>query len=96
VGSIPKKVIFFFSIYLFLPAHYGPGVYSSSNRNEYQKMFLGLKRGLRIRLTLPPSVSRFSRKCGSINVSKTYRPIQPVSEIALLTNRNEGVQELNP
>jgi hypothetical protein len=32
-----------FSIYLILPAALGPGVYSTSNRNEYQKqkiMFL--------------------------------------------------------
>jgi hypothetical protein len=27
----------FFSNYLFLPAARGPGVYSASNRNEYQK-----------------------------------------------------------
>jgi hypothetical protein len=35
---------FFFSIYLISPAALGPGVYSASNRNEYQKqkiMFLG-------------------------------------------------------
>jgi hypothetical protein len=28
---------FFFSIYLTLPAALGSGVYSASNRNEYQK-----------------------------------------------------------
>jgi hypothetical protein len=28
---------FFFSIYLILPVGLGPGVYSASNRNEYQK-----------------------------------------------------------
>jgi hypothetical protein len=27
----------FFSIYLILPAALGPGVYSVSNRNEYQR-----------------------------------------------------------
>jgi hypothetical protein len=27
----------FFSIYLILPAALGPGVYSASDRNEYQK-----------------------------------------------------------
>jgi hypothetical protein len=36
-GSIPGEVIFFFLIYLILPAALGPGVYSASNRNEYQK-----------------------------------------------------------
>jgi hypothetical protein len=33
----PDEVIDFFSIYLILPAALGPGVYSASNRNEYQK-----------------------------------------------------------
>jgi hypothetical protein len=41
----PDEVIEFFSNYLILPATRGPGVYSASNRNEYQKqkkiMFLG-------------------------------------------------------
>jgi hypothetical protein len=44
-GSIPDKANF--EIYLILPAALGPGVYSASNRNEYQKhkiiMFLGSK-----------------------------------------------------
>jgi hypothetical protein len=35
VGSIPYEVIF--KIYLILPATLGPGVYSASNRTEYQK-----------------------------------------------------------
>jgi hypothetical protein len=30
----------FFSIYLILPAALGPGVYSATNRDEYQKIFL--------------------------------------------------------
>jgi hypothetical protein len=34
-GSMLDEV--FFLIYLFLPAALGPGVYSASNRNEYQK-----------------------------------------------------------
>jgi hypothetical protein len=43
-GSRPEEVNTFFLIYLILPAALGPGVYSVSNRNEYQKqklMFLG-------------------------------------------------------
>jgi hypothetical protein len=36
-SSSPDEVIEFFSIYLILPAALGPGVYSASNRNEYQK-----------------------------------------------------------
>jgi hypothetical protein len=34
-GSIPDEVIFFFLIYLILPAAPGPEVYSASNINEY-------------------------------------------------------------
>jgi hypothetical protein len=45
VGSIPDEVTgFFFPIYVILLAVLRPGVYSASNRNEYQKlkkMFLG-------------------------------------------------------
>jgi hypothetical protein len=40
------------SIYLILPAALGPGVYSASNRNEYQKQekwFWGVERGRRLR-----------------------------------------------
>jgi hypothetical protein len=37
VGSRPNEVNYLFSIYLILPAALGPGVYSASNRNEYQK-----------------------------------------------------------
>jgi hypothetical protein len=36
-GSRPFDVSEFFSIYRILPAALGPGVYSASNRNEYQK-----------------------------------------------------------
>jgi hypothetical protein len=34
-GSVPDEVNF--SMYLILPAALGSGVYSASNRNEYQK-----------------------------------------------------------
>jgi hypothetical protein len=38
MGSSPDEVIGFFSIDLILPAALGPGVYSASNINEYQKL----------------------------------------------------------
>jgi hypothetical protein len=37
VGSRTDDVNEYFPIYIILPAALGPGVYSASNRNEYQK-----------------------------------------------------------
>ena len=41
--SIPDGVTGFFSLTYFFRSHYGPGVDSASNRNEYQECFLRVK-----------------------------------------------------
>ena len=42
-GSIPDGVSGFFIDIKSFWSHYGPGVDSASNRNEYQEYFLGVK-----------------------------------------------------
>ena len=42
-GSIPAGVSGFFIDIKSSRPHYGPGVDSASNRNEYQEYFLGVK-----------------------------------------------------
>jgi hypothetical protein len=80
----PVEVIAF-SFYLILPAALRPWIDSASNRNEFQKIFLGIKRSRRVRLTTSPQhVSRLSRQCGIPNVSQPYRRPRPVAGIALL------------
>jgi hypothetical protein len=53
MGSIPDGVIGIF--HSFRP-HYGPGVNSASNRNEYQEYFLWGKSGWCVGLTTLPSL----------------------------------------
>jgi len=66
-GSIPAGVSGFFIDIKFFRSHYGPGVDSASNINEYQEHFLGLNSGRCVRLTnLPPSCAAVM-KSGNLN-----------------------------
>ena len=56
-------------------SHYGPGVGSASNRNEYQKHFQGGKGGWCVRLTtLPPSCAVVT-KSGNLNFLEPSGPV---------------------
>jgi hypothetical protein len=57
------------------------GVYSTSNRNEYQNIFLEVWRGRLVRLTiLPSSMTRLFRQCLNFDIWQLYRPPRPVTE----------------
>ena len=64
-------------------SHYGPGVDSASNRNEYQEYFLGGKGGRCIRLTtLPPSCAVVT-KSGDLNFLEPSGPVQACNGTSL-------------
>jgi hypothetical protein len=64
--SIPAGVIGFFIDIKSFRSHYGPGVDSSSNRNEYQEYFLGVKSGRCVRLTTYHHPVPLSRNLGTL------------------------------
>jgi hypothetical protein len=75
-----------FSIDLILPATLLPWGWLSLEQKWVPGIFLGVKGGWRMGLTTsPPSASRLSRKCGSLDVSQPYGTALP---FYLTTNNN--------
>jgi len=56
--------------------HYGPGVDSASNRNEYQEYFLGGKGGRCVKVTALPSSCAVAMKSGNLNFLEPSGPLQ--------------------
>ena len=79
-GSIPAGVIGFFIDIKSLRSHYGPGVDSASNRNEYQEYFLGVTTGPD---NLPPSCAVVT-KSGNLNFLRPSGPLRACNGAAVL------------
>ena len=81
-GSISADVSGIFIDIKSFRSHYGPGVDSASNRNEYQEYFLGVKRPVRKADNLPPSCSVVT-KSGNLNFLEPSGPVQACNGTAL-------------
>ena len=78
-GSIPASI----SDIKPFRSHYGPGVDSASNRNEYQEYFLGGKGGRCVRLTTLPLSCTVVIKSGSLNFLEPSGPLLACNGTAL-------------
>ena len=83
-GSIPAGVSGFFIDIKSFRSHYGPGVDSASNRNEYQKYFLGGNGGRCVSLTTSPPSCAVVTKSGNLNFLEPSGPVQACNGTALL------------
>jgi len=64
-------------------SHYGPGVESASNINEYQEYFLWSKGGRCVRLTTISPSCAVVLKSGNLNFLETSGPLQACNGTAL-------------
>jgi len=83
-GSIPVGVSGFFIDIKSFRSHYGPGVDSACNRNEYQEYFLGIKGGWCIRLTTYHHPVLLSRNLGTLTSWKPLGLTRPVMGLLYL------------
>jgi len=82
--SIPAAVSGFFIYIKSFQSHYGPGVDSASNRNEYQEYFLGGKGGRCVRLTTYHHPVPLSRNLGTLTSWNPLDPSGPVTGLLYL------------
>ena len=84
VGSIPASVSWIFIDIKSFRSHYGPGVDSVSNRNEYQEYLLGGKGGRCVRLTNYHHPVPLSRNLGNLTSWNLLGPSGPVTGLLYL------------
>jgi len=83
-GLIPAGVIGLFIDIKSFRSHYGPGVDSASNRNEYKEYFLGGKGGRCVRLTTYHHPVSLSRILGTLTSWNPLVPSGPVMGLLYL------------
>jgi len=83
-GSIPAGVSGLFIDIKSFRSHYGPGVDSASNRNEYQEYFLGGKGGRCLRLTTYHQPVPLSRNLGTLTSWNPLGLSRPVTGLLYL------------
>jgi hypothetical protein len=97
-GSIPAGV----SDTKSFRSHYGPGVDSASNRNEYQEYFLGVKAAGSVRLTTLPPYCAVVTKSGNLFFLEPSGPVQacngtdlPLQSVCVVFGSTEQTSTIN-